>query len=73
MKTLSCFLSVTVAALTLSVARAADSLPRSWIDPDTGHWVVQLSTEPGTNSLYFTQYAYTAVGTKLVMTSRRGI
>ncbi len=54
-------------------ARAADPLPREWIDPDTGHRVVQLSTEPGTNSLYFTQYAYTAGGTKLLMTTRGGI
>jgi oligogalacturonide lyase len=54
-------------------ARAADPLPRSWIDPDTGHRIVQLSTEPGTNSLYFTQYAYTAGGSKLLMTTRHGI
>jgi oligogalacturonide lyase len=57
----------------VSAAFAASDLPREWIDPDTGHRIVQLSTEPGTNSLYFTQYAYTAGGTKLVMTSRRGI
>jgi len=54
-------------------AAAPDTLPRSWIDSETGHRVVQLSVEPGTSSLYFTQYAYTAGGTKLVMTSRRGI
>ncbi len=50
-----------------------DALPRSWVDPETGHKVVQLSVEPGTNSLYFTQYAYTAGGTKVVMTTRGGI
>jgi oligogalacturonide lyase len=55
------------------VARAADELPRSWIDPDTGHRIVQLSTEPGTASLYFTQYAYTAGGTKLLVTTSHGI
>ena len=71
MKTLPRLLCVLAASF--SLARAADSLPRTWIDPDTGHRVVQLSTEPGTNSLYFTQYAYTAGGTKLVMTTRRGI
>ena len=54
-------------------ARAADPMPRSWVDPDTGHRIVQLSTEPGTNSLYFTQYAYTAGGTKLLMTTKHGI
>ena len=65
-------LLVAWAALVLG-ARAAQPLPRSWIDPDTGHRIVQLSTEPGTNSLYFTQYAYTAGGTKLLMTTSHGI
>jgi len=51
----------------------AEGLPREWIDPDTGHRIVQLSTEAGTNSLYFTQYAYTAGGTKLLMTTSHGI
>jgi oligogalacturonide lyase len=54
-------------------ARAADDLPRSWIDPDTGHRIVQLSTEPGSACLYFTQYGYTAGGTKLLMTTPHGI
>jgi oligogalacturonide lyase len=54
-------------------ARAADELPRSWIDPDTGHRIVQLSTEPGSACLYFTQYGYTAGGTKLLMTTPHGI
>ncbi|HVS53475.1 MAG TPA: oligogalacturonate lyase family protein [Opitutaceae bacterium] len=71
MKIKSCFLFAL--ALAVSSLRAADSLPRTWIDPDTGHRVVQLSTEPGTNSLYFTQHAYTAGGTKLIMTTRSGI
>ena len=55
------------------VVHAADELPRTWIDPDTGHRIVQLSTEPGSACLYFTQYAYTAGGTKLLMTTPRGI
>jgi oligogalacturonide lyase len=61
--------------LLLGAARlaAGTDLPREWIDPATGHRIVQLSTEDGTNSLYFTQYAYTAGGTKLLMTSRSGI
>jgi oligogalacturonide lyase len=51
---------------------AAAALPRDWIDPETGHRVVQLSTEAGTNSLYFTQYAYTKDG-RLLMSTRHGI
>jgi len=46
--------------------------PRSWVDPDTGHRVVQLSTEPGSACLYFTQYGFTAGGTKMVMTTPQG-
>src|ERR1700723_346970 len=71
MKTLL-LLTAALAGLALT-ARAADELPRSWIDPDTGHRVVQLSTEPNSNSLYFTQYAYTNGGTKLIMTTRHGV
>jgi oligogalacturonide lyase len=52
--------------------RAAD-YPRSWIDPDTGHRVVQLSTEPGSAGLYFTQYSFTAGGTKLLVMTPGGI
>ncbi len=47
--------------------------PRAWVDPDTGHRVVQLSTEPGSACLYFTQYGYTAGGTKMIMTTPHGI
>jgi oligogalacturonide lyase len=47
--------------------------PRTWIDPDTGHRVKQLSTEPGSACLYFTQYAYTAGGTKMIMTTPHGL
>jgi oligogalacturonide lyase len=64
---------VLAGAVGAATARAADPLPRSWVDADTGHRIVQLSTEPGSASLYFTQYAYTANGTKLLMTSRKGI
>ena len=41
-----------------------ESVPREWIDPDTGHRVVRLSDEPGSQSLYFHQYAYTPDGKK---------
>jgi oligogalacturonide lyase len=50
-------------------ARAAD-YPSSWIDPDTGHRIVQLSREPGTQSLYFTQYSFTKDGRLVVQTPR---
>ncbi len=58
-------------ALLAPVVRA--DFAASWVDPDTGHRVVQLSREPGSACLYFTQYAYTAGGTKLLMTAPTGI
>jgi oligogalacturonide lyase len=65
------------AALALGGAMAAraqtPALPRAWVDPATGHRIRQLSQEPGSACLYFTQYAYTAGGTKLLMTAPHGI
>jgi oligogalacturonide lyase len=66
-------LSLLLALLSTGLAARAADLPREWIDPDTGHRIVQLSTEPGSGSLYFTQYGFTAGGTKLLMTRRGGI
>jgi oligogalacturonide lyase len=44
-----------------------------WIDPDTGHRVVQLSTEPGSESLYFNLNPFTPDGQSMVITSTNGI
>lgn len=52
---------------------AQDSLPKEWVDADTGHRVVRLSREGGTASLYFHQNAYSADGKKLVVTNPHGI
>ena len=60
------------AFLLLSVSTAAEP-PTTWIDPDTGHRVVRLTTEPGSASLYFNQNGYTADGRKLVYTTPAGI
>jgi len=57
-----------------AVAPSAEkALPREWVDPDTGHRVVRLSDEPGSQSLYFHQNAYTPDGTKLVITTPTGL
>ena len=50
-----------------------ESVPREWIDPDTGHRVVRLSDEPGSQSLYFHQYAYTPDGKSLLITTPTGV
>src|SRR5262245_21203462 len=47
--------------------------PLDWVDPDTGHRVVRLSREVGSESLYFHQNAYTTEGDKLIMTTPAGI
>ncbi len=44
-----------------------------WIDTDTGHRVVQLSTEPGSESLYFNLNPFTPDGRKMVITVPSGI
>ena len=46
---------------------------REWIDPATGHRVVQLSTKPGSESLYFNLNPFTPDGRKMVITSTNGI
>lgn len=48
---------------------AATELPAEWVDADTGHRVIRLSREDGTQSLYFNQNAYTADGKKLIVTT----
>ena len=68
--------SILLAALFASLflrLRAGDSPPSEWIDPDTGHRIVRLSTEPGSESLYFNENAWTAQGDKLVYYAPDGI
>ena len=50
---------------------AQDRPPKEWIDPDTGHKIVRLSDEGGSQSLYFHYNSYSADGKKLVFTHRR--
>src|SRR4026207_2289371 len=57
----------------LTQAQGAKEIPREWIDSDTGHRVIRLSDEPGSQSLYFHQNAYTPDGTKLIITTPTGL
>jgi oligogalacturonide lyase len=52
---------------------AQTNSPTEWIDPDTGHRVVQLSREPGSESLYFNLNPFTPDGKKMVVTSPSGV
>src|SRR5262249_37643650 len=69
--TISCWILL-IGAIAMP-ALAADEPPREWIDADTGHRVVRLSTEPGSLSLYFHQNAYTPDGQKLLITTPTGL
>jgi oligogalacturonide lyase len=57
----------------VGTAATSQPPPREWIDPDTGHRVVRLSDEPGSQSLYFHQNAYTPDGATLVITTPTGL
>jgi oligogalacturonide lyase len=47
--------------------------PTSWIDPDTGHRVIRLTREPGSDSFYFNVNGYTPDGKRMVYTTPEGI
>ncbi len=47
--------------------------PTEWIDPDTGHRVVQLSRAPGSQSLYFNLNPFTPDGRQMIFTTPGGI
>jgi oligogalacturonide lyase len=51
----------------------AQDPPTEWIDQDTGHKVIRLSTEPGSESLYFHDSGYSADGQTLVFHAPSGI
>jgi oligogalacturonide lyase len=69
LRALSCFSCI---SWLLTHAIAAEP-PTDWIDSDTGHRIVRLTTEPGSASLYFHQNAYSPDGKKLVITTPTGI
>ena len=51
----------------------ATAIPREWVDADTGHRVVRLSDEDGSQSLYFHQNPYAPDGRTLVITTPTGL
>ena len=66
-------LAVLLAGCTTASTTAKHETPTEWIDRDTGHRVVQLSREPGSESLYFNLNPFTPDGQKMVVTSPGGI
>src|SRR5258708_6142347 len=60
-------------ALFFALSLHAQTPPKSWVDPDTGHRVIRLTDEPNSASLYFNQNGYSADGKKMVYTTPDGI
>lgn len=54
-------------------AVAATEPPTSWVDPDTGHRVIRLTREPGSDSFYFNYNGYTPDGKKMAYSTPEGI
>lgn len=55
------------------ILQAQEELPREWIDKDTGHRIIRISDDAGSQSFYFHQNGYTANGDKLVFSTRTGL
>lgn len=47
--------------------------PASWVDPDTGHRIIRLTREPGSDSFYFNVNGYTPDGKRMAYTTPNGI
>jgi oligogalacturonide lyase len=56
-----------------AVVKGAEESPKFWIDPDTGHRVIRLTNEPGSDSFYFNYNSYTPDGKKMAYTTPEGI
>src|SRR5258708_2916965 len=71
------FAAVLATLIPMSVFAAADATspapPRSWVDADTSHRVIQLTSEPGSGSLYFTDNAWTPDGRQMIYTAAGAI
>lgn len=71
------FAFLTCSLLLAQAIRGADPAvaapPSSWIDPDTGHRVIRVTSEPGSASLYFNVNSFSPDGKKMVYTAGGGI
>ena len=64
---------VLLGVVALCGMRSAVAPRTEWIDPDTGHRVIRLSAEAGSQTLYFHDNAYSPEGDKFVFSSPSGI
>src|SRR5579859_3016252 len=63
----------TIATAQQPPAAQPQQAPKEWVDPATGHRIIQLSNEPGSSSSYFTQNEFTPDGKNLIITTPNGI
>lgn len=54
-------------------AAGAAEPPASWVDPDTGHRVIRLTREPGSDSFYFNYNGYTPDGQEMAYSTPAGV
>ncbi len=65
--------SILAAAAPVPPSLPSGEPPLSWIDPDTGHRVIRLTREPGSDSFYFNFNGYTPDGKSMAYTTPDGI
>jgi oligogalacturonide lyase len=68
----SVFVTLVIAVVSAR-ALAGEVVPTDWIEADTGHRVIRLSSENGSASLYFHQNTYTPEGDKMIFDTPSGI
>ncbi len=59
--------------IALASCQGQNTIPTNWIDPNTGHRIIRLSREDGSQSSYFHQNQFTPDGKKLVFTAPSGL
>jgi len=69
----ACFFTARLLAADVAPATPTAEPPTSWIDPDTGHRVIRLTREPGSDSFYFNFNGYTPDGQRMAYTTPAGI
>ncbi len=67
------FLGMTALTAILLSSASAQTLPKSWVDKDTGHRVIRLTDEPGSSGFYFNVNAYSPDGRLMAYDAPDGI
>jgi oligogalacturonide lyase len=79
LRAVALFAALLLSGAWVSSARAAEPAtataepPASWVDPDTGHRIIRLTREPGSDSFYFNYNGYTPDGKKMAYSTPAGI